>query len=292
MRWFRQRTSRSARSVGSKHRDRREVVLGTIDQTGAGLEIGPCHRPIAPKAQGFNVRILDHCSRDGLVEKYRGNPDVDPGVIEEVDYIWTGQPYEELMGVHTKFDWIIASHVIEHTPDLIGFLAQCESILSIGGALALVVPDKRYCFDRFRPLASLAQIVDASIERRTRHSPGVAVDYYMNVVRRSGIIAWHPDHRGPCTQMHVSSDALRGMKVLQEPGTYLDLHAWCFTPSWFRVIMHDLHTLGFTSLRESSFSPTQGHEFYVTLRRDGAGPDASRMDLLESALAELAVGSS
>jgi len=255
-----------------------------------GLEIGPCHRPIAPKVRGFNVRILDHCSRDGLVEKYRGNADVEPDVIEEVDYVWNGQPYAELVGLQTKFDWIIASHVIEHTPDLIGFLLECESILVPGGALALVIPDKRFCFDRFRPLASLAQIVDAHRDRRSRHSPGVAADYYMNVVKRGDIIAWDADHRGPSAPMHHASDAAEGMRTLQQPGAYLDLHAWCFTPSWFRVVMQDLHALGFTALRESSFSPTQGHEFYVTLRRDGAGPDVDRMTLLERTLEEQALG--
>ena len=224
------------------------------------------------------------------MKKYQGSSEVDPRVIEEVDYVWQGQSFGSLVGSNTKFDWIIASHVIEHTPDFVGFLQQCESILAHDGALALVVPDKRFCFDRYRPLAGLASILDAHSEKRLRHTPGVAADYYLNVVRRGGTIAWDAAHRGACVSLHDVSDALQGIQTLQQPGLYLDLHAWCFTPSWFRVIMHDLHVLGLIRLRESFFNETQGHEFFMTLRRDGPGPNVSRLDLLGRSLAELAVG--
>ena len=40
--------------------------------------------------------------------------------------------------------------MIEHTPDLIAFLADCDAVLKDTGVLSLVIPDKRYSFDRFR----------------------------------------------------------------------------------------------------------------------------------------------
>ena len=81
---------------------------------------------------------------------------------EEVDFLWDGRPYVELIGRRHAYDWIIGSHVLEHTTDLLGFLNDCDSLLKKGGVLSLVVPDKRYCFDRFRPLTDVGRVIDAA----------------------------------------------------------------------------------------------------------------------------------
>lgn len=56
--------------------------------------------------------------------------------------------------------------------------------------LSLAVPDKRYCFDRFRPLTGLSQLVDAHLEPRAHHNPGGVADCFLNVVKLEGRIAW------------------------------------------------------------------------------------------------------
>src|SRR6185437_1662157 len=102
-------------------------------------------RPTAAKKDGYQVYVVDHLNREQLIEKYQHDP-VATENIEEVDFVWRGQPYAELTGRTKFYDWIIASHVIEHTPDLIGFLNDCDSILKDDGILSLAVPDKRFCF--------------------------------------------------------------------------------------------------------------------------------------------------
>ena len=145
------------------HLSRRDCILPFVDKAGLGIEIGPSHNPIAPKREGFNVHVIDHMSREQLVQKY-GAHAVRLERIEEVDFVWTGgQSYAELTGRRGGYDWIIASHVIEHTPDLIAFLADCEAVLKETGVLCLVVPDKRFCFDRFRPVTGLARVIDADM---------------------------------------------------------------------------------------------------------------------------------
>ena len=122
---------------------RKEKGLRHIDKNGDGVEIGPSHSPIAPKRDGYKVQIIDHATREQLIEKYKSH-DVQLDNIEEVDYVWSGESYISLTGKKKFHDWIIASHVIEHTPDLIGFLNDCDSILKDDGVISLVIPDMRY----------------------------------------------------------------------------------------------------------------------------------------------------
>src|SRR5512133_1118151 len=105
-------------------------------------------------------RLLDHCDKEALIEKYQRHG-IAVENIEEVDFVWDGRPYTELIGRRHIYDWIIASHVLERTTDLIGFLNDCDSLLKKAGVLSLAVPDKRYCFDHFRPITGNGRVIDA-----------------------------------------------------------------------------------------------------------------------------------
>lgn len=259
---------------------RDEKVLQYITREGLGLEIGPSHAPIAPKKAGYMVDIIDHMSREQLLEKYQ-----DHGVhlenIEEVDYVWKGESYVELTGKPKHYDWIIASHLIEHTPDLIGFLNDCDTILKDDGVISFVVPDKRYCFDHFRPITGLAKVIDSHFASHKIHSPGTVAEYYLNVVSKAGDIGWHAGTGGEFSLIHTVQDALSGMQAVRRDQAYIDAHAWCFTPQSFRLMIHDLFSLGLIPFQEVDFHPTDAYEFYVTLSRTGQGISESRLSLLE-----------
>jgi len=125
---------------------KKEKILLHINRAGKGLEIGPSINPIAPKNEGFDVEIIDYLTKSELVEKYSVHQNLEAGDIEkidEVDYVWQGQSYVELTGKRKYYDWIIASHVVEHTTDLVHFINDCDALLKDEGVLALVVPDKR-----------------------------------------------------------------------------------------------------------------------------------------------------
>ncbi len=271
--------------------DRKERILQPLDRAGKGLEIGPSHNPVAPRRDGFDVDILDHCDRDGLVAKYRDHG-VDLDAIEDVDFVYDGRRYPELTGRREHYDWIIASHVIEHVPDFVAFLNDCDELLREGGVLSLAVPDKRYCFDRLRPLTGLAQLVDAHVEGRRTPSVGQVAEYFLNVVKLNGHISWNADMaQANAPQgvefVHGLDDAKRGMESVRH-GAYLDVHAWCFTPSSFRLLVEDLYQLGLTRLRERSVHDTVGNEFFVSLSRDGAGHGMDRRELVRQTEAEVA----
>ena len=123
--------------------ERNDKILEHVHRSGKGIEIGPSIDPIAPKREGFDVDVIDHMNRADLVAQYDVHG-YDTNVIEDVDFVWTGERYADLVGKTGHYDWIIASHVIEHIPDLVGFLVECSELLNEDGVISLVVPDKRY----------------------------------------------------------------------------------------------------------------------------------------------------
>ncbi len=269
--------------------NRQKKILRHIDKNGYGIEIGPSHNPIAPKNDGYRVHIIDHMSREQLIAKYR-NHGVNLNKIEEVDFVWQGESYTELTGKTKHYDWIIASHVIEHTPDLIGFLNDCDTILKDDGAISLVVPDKRYCFDHYRPITSISKIIDSHFQKSTSHTPGTVAEYFLNVVSKSGKIAWDSCTTGEYNFVHSLENALQGMESVVNENAYLDVHAWCFVPHSFRLIIHDLFCLGLIPFKEVDFHPTDGCEFYITLGRRGQGVNKTRIEMLEIIESEIKDG--
>ncbi len=267
--------------------NREEKILQYIDKNGSGIEIGPSHNPIAAKESGYNVQIIDHMTREALLVKYKDHG-VNLNNIEEVDYVWQGESYLELTGKPDHYDWIIASHLIEHTPDLIGFLQNCDTILKNNGVVSLVVPDKRYCFDHFRPITGLAKIIDSHISKNTIHTAGTVAEYFLNVVSQSGEIAWSTKSKGEYELVHSLEEARQGMKSVINDKSYLDVHTWCFVPHSFRLIINDLFQLGLIPFQEVGFSPTNRSEFYITLGRNGKGLSKSRMQMLRIIESEIA----
>ena len=250
---------------------RERAVFHLIDKEGFGLEIGPSHNPIAPKKNGYNVHILDHLSANDLRVKYQGHG-LNLDNIEEVDFIWAGQPLHELIGKKHCYDWIIASHVIEHLPDLISFLQQSEQLLKPNGVLSLVVPDKRYCFDYFQPVSSTGMLLDAHKQKCTHPTPVQVFDHFANAATANGAGAWSPDYKkngggsnGADALIHAIEQADAEWHKSITKDDYVDVHCWRFTPESFALILSDINRLGLVKLVIQASFPTNGCEFYVSL---------------------------
>jgi predicted SAM-dependent methyltransferase len=247
---------------------REDKVFHLIDKKGLGLEIGPSYNPIAPKKAGFNVRILDHATREELIEKYRPHG-VNLNNIEEVDFVWHGEPLSKLIGKTSYFDWIIASHVIEHVPDLISFLQQCEALLKPDGILSLVIPDKRYCFDYFSEISSTGHVLDTFTERRVRPSHGQVFDHFVNASKRKGNITWLSDGLGGADELiHTFAQAQEFWARSASSTDYIDVHCWRFTPASFRLLVSDLINLHLINMEIKAEFDTTNCEFYVSLGKE------------------------
>ena len=145
------------------------------------------------------------------------------------------------MGAPGTYDSIVASSVIGHTPDLLGFLRSCETLLTRTGRLILAVPDKRHCFDVFQPLTSTGTVLRAHLDGRTRPAPGIIFDDVAYNAVRDGMIGWSATDAGPLiffAPLQAATDAYNS--ALAMPG-YRDVHVWRFVPSSFRLIAHDLN---------------------------------------------------
>ena len=272
--------------------DRVAKTMHALKKDGLGLEIGPSHNPMAPKKAGYNVHVLDHATAEELRVKYTGHP-VNLDNIEEVDFVWRGEPLSQLVGREHCYDWIVASHVIEHVTDVVGFLQQCEKLLAPGGVISLVVPDKRYCFDYYRTLSNTGDALQAYTDKRVRHSPGTVFDHFANASKMGEAITWGQQDSGDIRMVHTIDEAEQYWKQALDNNEYIDAHSWKFTPASFRIILHDLQKLGLTELAEVVSFDTVGFEFWISLGK--RQPDSviyDRQALSRSMVREIGVATS
>ena len=264
-------------------------MLSMLDVSGHGLEIGPSYNPFLRKDEGYSVETLDYASQDALIAKYRNTPDVDVARIEPVDYVSDGRSMREIIGKEAVYDFVIASHVIEHTPDLIGFLNDCETLLKPEGTIFLAVPDKRCCFDLFESLTSTGEVLDAYDQRRTRPGYGALFNEAAYGAKQDGSIGWPLKTWGQRELARPLAEAHAIAEQHRKDTTYRDVHVWRFVPSSFELIMNDLYQGGKIALRIDKMIVAD--EMMVTLSRQGQGTGRSRLEMLEAILDEQAVPS-
>jgi hypothetical protein len=278
---------------------RNEILLGPVGRAMKIVEIGPAFSPVAPKAEGWDVRSIDHLNRDGLVEKYRGAAGVDVSRIEDVDFIWTDGELSNAVpaDLHGSFDALIASHVIEHAPDLIAFFHSFATLLKPTGIVALAVPDKRYCFDYFKPVTMTGEVLAAHAQSRTRHTRSNGFNEVAYNVSNNGSICWGQETVGALRLVHSLPEAYRCFEAMAETADapYRDMHAWRFTPSSFQLLLIELAWGGATDWQVERIKPAEGCEFLAWLRRGGHAAASAlssqaltqrRLELLKQTLSE------
>src|SRR6478672_6008212 len=161
--------------------DRRAKLLEGLDLAHSrGVEIGPLHAPLVAKTDG-EVIYVDHADTAALRVKYAHDPIVgDVSRIVDVDAIWGAQSLAECLGARAPVDYVIASHVLEHVPDLISWLHEVRSILSPNGRLNLALPDRRFTFDYLRRESGLADALNAYLLKPRTPTPLAILDDILN----------------------------------------------------------------------------------------------------------------
>jgi hypothetical protein len=241
-----------------------------------GLEIGPLTQPVVTKEDG-EIYYLDHLSTEDLRRKYADHPTVDKSKIVEVSFVAPDGDLIRACG-ERRFDYVIASHVIEHIPNTIGWLHQVASLLHTGGKLALAIPDKRYTFDQFRLLTPLGDIIQCWLENRRNPSAKHVFDYCANVALADARRIWEgagPQTADEAPHYYTLEQALQLAQHQFATDEYFDAHCHVFTPASFLDILADLTRLGLLDFICIDFQTTARYEieFYVTLEKVYPGFD-------------------
>ena len=249
--------------------DGREAFLDLIPPNTSVLEIGPYCTPLLTR-RTHKVRYLDAFPtkelRKRVAEWDWGRPDMVP----EIDFVWRGEPYAKLIDV--RFEAVFSSHNIEHQPCLVTHLNDVASVLLPGHRLFLIIPDRRYCFDHYLPNSTIADVLDAFIERRRRHSARSVLEHRLLLTHNEAGAHWNGDHGADPRQRAVDSEIVSritdSLKTLARRNAYVDTHAWQFVPESFAHIITTLNAAGLTRFEVERIYPTLRftNEFFAVLR--------------------------
>ena len=251
-------------------------ILSNLNyRNGRGLEIGPLARPIAKKEES-NVLYVDHCSTESLKKKYNGI--FEEKDIQDVDIDLTKCSLLEGALPYAPFDYVIASHVAEHIPDFIGWLKDISLLLSKGGVLALVMPDKRFTFDINRRVTPFWQCQQAHEAKLTRPSRRMVADHFLNVILvHDAAQLWNDYHRIASVlgrDAGIDEEGVSGPLEIWSAGHYVDTHCLVTTPWDFVSLVGEAvsqYNIPLV-LRAIETTPANLNEFYVYLEHESGHP--------------------
>ena len=254
---------------------RRDFLLKDIEKSQIGLEIAPFFRPLAPKAQGYQVETIDILSTEQLRQWVLADPSIPDDLInqiEVVDHVGSASRIKETIQYSgaKKYSYIISSHNFEHLPNPIQFLRDCGEILADDGQLCMAIPDLRCCFDRFRMPTQLDCWIESFCEEKSSPSPYDRFRAWYkrcnnigNLCHSRTDIVLHPN---PLKTLSTAYAELQ-QSLSSSDGHYKDCHVSAFTPSSFVLLVKECIELGLVGLDIVDLAPTSGDEFLVRLKK-------------------------
>ncbi|MBV9859461.1 MAG: methyltransferase domain-containing protein [Alphaproteobacteria bacterium] len=241
-----------ARRVDRSWRNRLAVALQGVSLDGVGLEIAPYFEPLILKRE-YDVLYADHIDNREIQTKAAANPGSFGRVPPAIDFVWaSGRRLRDCAPAGLVLDYIVASHVIEHVPDAIGWLLELFEMVRVGGRVILLVPDRRHTMDYHRRETSPADLIDAWFRRLRRPSPAQIFDFASRNVDSAGKLGTRSFERGvpfeEARRHYTDADALRLATHSWASGEYLDIHCTVWTPASFVHAMVTLAQLGIINM--------------------------------------------
>lgn len=240
------------------------------------LEISPYHSPLL---RGPRVKTFDVLTQDELRDAAR-TANADPHQVAangrqlSVDSI----PHIDFVNADGRlaaacpaaaFDLVVSSHVLEHQPDLVQHFLDVYTVLRPGGLYLAWIPDKRFCFDHWIPKKTVADVLAAHAERRTRHTLKSLLEQKLLIAHNDAHRHWKGDH-GECGRP-LSPAEYVGLQGLVNQGHYIDCHAWQFEAQDFESIIAHLHKLDVLPaefvVRRVWVTDRNNHEFAVLFEK-------------------------
>jgi SAM-dependent methyltransferase len=247
---------------------RKAILTRHLNLAGKGVEVGPILR-IALHKQEYDVLYADYADEDTLRAEYAKNPRVDTARIPKIDLVIGDKLLDEVAG-RDQFDYIVASHVIEHVPDLIGWIASCMSALKPGGVLSLAIPNANYSFDIARRRTEFSDILAASVESRRKPTLTQIADHIGNVRKVKPRDVWAgvttPEN---APRIHTMEHVLRVLQHVKQTDVYRNCHCWIFDEARFEALIRQAVELKLLDVEIVEIVKTAANrqEFFCALRR-------------------------
>ena len=246
-----------------------EKLVGGLDVSNSrGIEIGALTTPLL-RPPDADIRFVDHVDSKALRDKYRNDPAVNIDSIVPVDAVWGDATLAACFPGET-FDYVIASQVIEHVPDMIGWLAEVAAVLRPNGRLILAIPDRRYTFDILRRETSLSDLIDSNLHAVRRPTPGQVFDFNANAVELDHVTAWTAMPAIGSLRHYLTKPQALAKARESCSGSYVDSHCSVFTA---RSLL-ELQLLPFRPER-FHVAPSGSNEMSLVLLRQPAEADAA-----------------
>jgi hypothetical protein len=232
---------------GSPFCDRGQFVkLADFNQK-TTLELSPWASPVAI---GPKVKYSDVFDQATLIKRAQGDPSFSPERIAKIPYVDYVLPNGDLSTIREQFENVVSSHSIEHTTDLVTHLINVSKLLIEKGCYFVLCPDKRYCFDHFKPESTAIDILEAHYaQTRTVHSDRQIMTQRLFSTHNDATRHWNGDH-GPKPQPTIGdiNKTIALMNLHKKNDLYFDAHEWQFTPSSFKEIILYLYNAGITDM--------------------------------------------
>jgi SAM-dependent methyltransferase len=258
---------------------RRSKLLHGLDiGSCVGAEIGPLDKPLVAKSEG-HIIYIDHCDTDALRKKWSIDTTIDLSKLH-VDAVWGEQTLQQAIARYAQTeagaaaaagcDYVLASHVIEHVPDMVSWLKEVDAVLKPDGQLRLAIPDRRFTFDFLRQSTGLAGVINAYVRRDRTPNTYCILDFMLNMAPVDCAAAWRGEVDPSKLQRRATFEG--AMAVVQDAlqnGSYHDVHCWVFTPASFGQLCVDLAQNGLLDFECAEFFDTacNEYEFIVSMRK-------------------------
>ncbi len=243
------------------------------DKNARILELGPLNRSLLDRGKYKNYFFADIHSTEEVKKLYSGSDylertgiAVDLESIIPIDYVIKGT-YKETFKDIEKFDYVIASHVLEHMPNLLNFFFDVQNILAEDGELIIIYPDKRFCFDYFRSESKFSDIYDIWKNSEVGN-PRQTLDFFTNVLHENNTVKfWDIDKEISMYDGKNAGSNLQRYPMWKKGKLEEDVHYWPFSDYGFLKFLRDCMMYNLFDFSITKFIPTQKdtQEFLVIM---------------------------
>ena len=248
-----------------------DLTLAQLQPNGVGLEVSPYFDPFMPKSQ-FNVLYTDYIGTEEIRAKAAQNPDLWDREIPAVDFVWTpGAPLAQCAPADAMFDYAIASHVMEHVPNPIGWLNEVLSVIKVGGRVALFLPERRANADYFRQETQFHHLVQWWMEQPSVPTPGQILDFMVHSfsLRHGMLVDWSaPGGPVGVERAYSDAEALSTSTFVHNEGSYVDIHCTVWNAETFKAIFEHVVAAGLLNVSVGEVHGEEA-EFVVVLTKLG-----------------------